>query len=521
MMSIRYVALNGVKNLMKKSKRKNLILIALVFFAFFAVIAANTARAQNTQNPPIVNVNFPCPTCAQNPSDITTYLDTFYKFSLWIGGALALGMIVAGGVMRIISSGSPDKIHEANDMITSAIFGLLLLFGAVLVLNTVNPQLTLLKLPTADEAFVSGPQTITETLADTNCVAQNVKDFGNIAVWDGKEQYSPLNCIYRRDVLKNSQYDGATFTADNQYYDEDFTMLNGSIVWLYPYFTGTGTDPLATAKCLVYAYKEPGASSTVQMTPLDPNLHICSPQYQSILGPVCSEWTYTGVDDSGNQVTQKITVTTSTFNYPDPNSPPPVVSTTTDSQDGFLCVGSDGKPTGSVCTQSDSTPFWQCSVITKPTPTVQPNNVVINPCAGSCVNISGTLPEKSTGLTDCDKSIKDTSKNANGNCKLTSTLVDKFKKFKTAMEKSGISWQVNEAWPPTVHHADYCHSIGTCADIAITSSSTCDNIQKTLDNLSAAGMQVYNEYWNEHSTCTMTPPAHDPGTRTGDNLHVY
>ena len=516
---------------MKNFQFKNLAVIAFVFFAFFAVTAINPAHAQNTPNPPIVNVNFPCPNCAQNPSDITTYLNTFYQFSLWIGGALALGMIVAGGVMRIVSAGSPDKIHEANDMITSAIFGLLLLFGAVLVLNTINPQLTLLKLPTANEQFVSGPQTDVQSLADTNCVAQNVKDFGNIAVWNGAQQYSSLNCIYRRDVLNNSQYNGATFVADNTYYDEDFTMPNGSVVWLYPYFTGT--TPLQTAKCLIYAYKEPGVSSTVQMTPLNPNLHLCSPQYQSMDGPVCSEWTYTGVDGSGNQVTQKIAVSSSTFNYSDPSSPPPLTTTSTIENVGdsmypvfqtitrYFCIGSDGKSTNSICTQSGSTPFWQCSTITKPTPTDQPNNVLINTCAGPCVNIANVLPEKSTGLTDCDKSVKDTNKNADGNCKLTSTLVEKLKVFKTKMATSNISWQVNEAWPPTVHHADYCHSIGTCADIAITSSPTCDNIQKTLDNLTASGIQIYNEYWNEHSTCTMNPPAHNPGTRTGDNLHIY
>jgi hypothetical protein len=43
--------------------------------------------------------------------------------------------------------GEPAKLGEAKDRIRSAFFGLILLLGSWLILNTINPQLTTLKMP--------------------------------------------------------------------------------------------------------------------------------------------------------------------------------------------------------------------------------------------------------------------------------------------------------------------------------------------------------------------------------------
>jgi len=80
-------------------------------------------------------------------ASITDYIVNLYNFGLAAGGILAVGMIVAGAIYYSIS-GAVDKKTEGKDMILSAIFGLVLLFGSYLILNTVNPELVTLGNPT-------------------------------------------------------------------------------------------------------------------------------------------------------------------------------------------------------------------------------------------------------------------------------------------------------------------------------------------------------------------------------------
>jgi len=66
----------------------------------------------------------------------------FYKWALGIAALIALGIIIYGGVTYIMSSGNPSRIDDAKRWIWAALGGLLLLFGAFLILNTINPNLT-------------------------------------------------------------------------------------------------------------------------------------------------------------------------------------------------------------------------------------------------------------------------------------------------------------------------------------------------------------------------------------------
>jgi hypothetical protein len=75
------------------------------------------------------------------------YIRAFYLFSLMIGGMLAFGAIVYGGIKRVTSGGNPSGVSEANQWIQSALLGLLLLIAAYLILFTINPNLVNLSLP--------------------------------------------------------------------------------------------------------------------------------------------------------------------------------------------------------------------------------------------------------------------------------------------------------------------------------------------------------------------------------------
>jgi hypothetical protein len=75
------------------------------------------------------------------------FISQLYTFFLAISGLLAFFVIIWGGVQRVINAGNPEKIKDADEWIKSALLGLLLLFGAWLLLHTINPNLVKLELP--------------------------------------------------------------------------------------------------------------------------------------------------------------------------------------------------------------------------------------------------------------------------------------------------------------------------------------------------------------------------------------
>ena len=65
----------------------------------------------------------------------------FYEYALGIVGIVALGVIIYGAILWIVSTGNPSKIQEAKSWIMGAIWGITLLLGATLILRTINPRL--------------------------------------------------------------------------------------------------------------------------------------------------------------------------------------------------------------------------------------------------------------------------------------------------------------------------------------------------------------------------------------------
>jgi hypothetical protein len=88
------------------------------------------------------------------PGDTSTstspggFVNYFYQYALGVGGILAFGVVVYGGVRYMISAGNPSGQSDAKEWIKAALMGLLLLAGAYFILNVINPKLTNLTLPT-------------------------------------------------------------------------------------------------------------------------------------------------------------------------------------------------------------------------------------------------------------------------------------------------------------------------------------------------------------------------------------
>jgi len=124
------VELRKIKN---KNNMKMKFILLLIFVVVLNIFLIQPVLA--------LNLNFPLPTgYTVATSTIAGYIGTIYRFAIGISGILAVGMIVAGGIY-ISVSGAVDKQAEGKDMIISAVWGLVLLFGSYIILNTINPRI--------------------------------------------------------------------------------------------------------------------------------------------------------------------------------------------------------------------------------------------------------------------------------------------------------------------------------------------------------------------------------------------
>ncbi|MFH1036793.1 MAG: pilin [Patescibacteria group bacterium] len=78
-------------------------------------------------------------------TSIPNYVKYIFNFAVGIVGLVAFGMIIAGGIGYLTSSGNPGKLKQAKDRIFSAILGAIILLSSYIILTTINPQLVVFK----------------------------------------------------------------------------------------------------------------------------------------------------------------------------------------------------------------------------------------------------------------------------------------------------------------------------------------------------------------------------------------
>ena len=75
---------------------------------------------------------------AGDPSTINDFLKSFIGLGTGIGGGIAFLLILFSGFQRITSTGNPEKLHEAKELMTAAISGLLLIIFSVFLLRLIG-----------------------------------------------------------------------------------------------------------------------------------------------------------------------------------------------------------------------------------------------------------------------------------------------------------------------------------------------------------------------------------------------
>lgn len=135
---------------------KKTLLIGLATFAPLCVVTLASAQGYT----PIVGI----PGVDSNALSTEGYVTALYRLSITVACLLALYKIIFGGVKWALSDVVTDK-GDAKKDIKSALLGLLIVLSAVLILNTINPNLTQLNIfgegaPSIDSIEGNTPQPI-------------------------------------------------------------------------------------------------------------------------------------------------------------------------------------------------------------------------------------------------------------------------------------------------------------------------------------------------------------------------
>jgi hypothetical protein len=123
-----------------KFSKKEMGLILICFLIFFGF--STRALALEIAWPSI-----PGGTVLTDDSTVTEMISWFYEWGITIGGIATFFALVLAGFKYLTSAGNPSAMGQAVNQIQSALFGLILLLSSWLILNIINPELTVLRTP--------------------------------------------------------------------------------------------------------------------------------------------------------------------------------------------------------------------------------------------------------------------------------------------------------------------------------------------------------------------------------------
>jgi len=160
----------------------------------------------------VADLGYPPFAQATGPAD---FIQKLYDYALSIAGTLAVVMIVYGGVKYVVSAGSVSAQSDARDIIKNAVWGIVLLGGAYLVLNTINPQLVTLKEPGLEPITAAPTSTTPPPLLIPDVVLEEMARLAQLVLSHPKvrasgdasceplsDAASVLNSVMRRTVPK-------------------------------------------------------------------------------------------------------------------------------------------------------------------------------------------------------------------------------------------------------------------------------------------------------------------------------
>lgn len=197
------------------------VIFILLFSIFYFVFSDRVFAETTTQT-----INLSCeknpdayPWCREAKGGLGPLVGRFYQIALGLAGAAALGVLIYGAILWTVSGAVTGK-QDALEWIKGALWGLVLLLGAYLILWTINPDLvnltnppaTFLTVPTTSTTSTisttskSEPYTIAE-LAELADDARTRKYLADKSIFANKEpckNYSDTNCTMLSNLPQNA-----------------------------------------------------------------------------------------------------------------------------------------------------------------------------------------------------------------------------------------------------------------------------------------------------------------------------
>ena len=120
----------------------NALLITILVFVLFAgvMVYAQTDNKYTTLAPLPNTTSCGADSGTNCTADLTSYLPGIFNLSIGIAAVLAFVMITYGGILYMTTDAISGKT-QGREYITNALWGLLLVIGAYVILYTINPQI--------------------------------------------------------------------------------------------------------------------------------------------------------------------------------------------------------------------------------------------------------------------------------------------------------------------------------------------------------------------------------------------
>lgn len=117
----------------KYNKNFKIILLVTVVLGVFFIFTETSSAIKYELLEPIGNIS------SDGSTDVVSYFTALFTWGVGIAGGLAVLMLVISGIQYMSPTESAKS--DAKDRATMAIFGLILILAAVMILKEINPEL--------------------------------------------------------------------------------------------------------------------------------------------------------------------------------------------------------------------------------------------------------------------------------------------------------------------------------------------------------------------------------------------
>ncbi len=191
---------------------------------------------------------------------LPSYVRYIYYFALGVSGFIALGVLTFAGFQYLTSAGMPEKMKQAKDRIKAAFLGLIILFGSILIIRTINTETgTLIK--------IAAPRIFVEELAPGVALCDQKVNLQR--AWNSIESYKRESSLGEKERHKEIVSSIISEFMEHCYYvnyAQDIEGPDASSSWhlyLIPEKVDSGGRELRnTAGGTVENFKEVGALVT-------------------------------------------------------------------------------------------------------------------------------------------------------------------------------------------------------------------------------------------------------------------